>query len=262
MAAEKETRLGGFETLFNKSVPHILEKIFFTLDYDSFLACRKVCKTLNDLLSSEPYQRRSKEMLEDKKKYEKRLCKLAYDGSEEEFHNLISIGVNPNCREAEGNRWTPLLKAVRNNHIIMTKLLLGAGADPNMTNSNGETPLLMAARNGSTDVVKLLLSARADPNIANNVAIAPLQPAVVMRLNDIVTMLLEAGADPNKADEYGQTLLHLAALHGFNYFVVRLLLEAGAEPNKADNNGRTPFQLALKKKQEVNGPIYLRRQGL
>ena len=70
MAAEKKTILGGFETLFNKSVPHILEKIFFTLDYDSFLACSKVCKTLNDLLSSEPYQRRSNEMLEKKKKNE------------------------------------------------------------------------------------------------------------------------------------------------------------------------------------------------
>ena len=31
-----------FNILFTKSVPHILEKIFFSLDFDSFVACGKV----------------------------------------------------------------------------------------------------------------------------------------------------------------------------------------------------------------------------
>ena len=44
MAAENGKGLGGFETLFNKSVPHILEKIFFTLDYDSFWHAEKFAK--------------------------------------------------------------------------------------------------------------------------------------------------------------------------------------------------------------------------
>ena len=246
MAAEKETRLGGFETLFNKSVPHILEKIFFTLDYDSFLACRTVCKTLNDLLSSEPYQRRSKEMLEEKKKNEERLCRFAFNGNEEEVRNLISIGVNPNCREAEGYRWTPLYNAAIHSRTNITKLLLDAGADPNMASTDGETPLMMVACNGSTDLVKLLLSAGADPNKANNDGITPLEVAVSRELNDIVTILLEAGADPNKANNWGETPLHIAALKGLNYFV-RLLLEAGAEPNKANESRMTPLQLALEK---------------
>ena len=29
----------AFDTLFTKSVPHIIEKIFFTLDYNSFKIC-------------------------------------------------------------------------------------------------------------------------------------------------------------------------------------------------------------------------------
>ena len=33
---------GELNILFTKSVPHVLEKIFFSLDFDSFVACGKV----------------------------------------------------------------------------------------------------------------------------------------------------------------------------------------------------------------------------
>ena len=58
--------LGEFDALFKRSVPHILEKILFSLDYDSFSACGKVCKVWNDLLSSESYMRKSCELLLEK----------------------------------------------------------------------------------------------------------------------------------------------------------------------------------------------------
>merc|ERR1712154_732796 len=41
--------------LFTRSVPHILEKIFFSLDYESFVRCSEVNRTWNGLLTSEPY---------------------------------------------------------------------------------------------------------------------------------------------------------------------------------------------------------------
>ena len=151
-------------------------------------------------------------MWEEKKKNEESLCKLACNGSEEEVRNLISIGVNPNCREAKGYRWTPLYNAAIHSRTNITKLLLDAGADPNMASTyDGSTPLLMAAQNGSTDLVKLLLSAGADPNKANNDGITPLEVAVSRELNDIVTILLKAGANPNKVNNHGQTPLHTAA---------------------------------------------------
>ena len=65
MASDKIPNLGQFDTLFNKNVPHILEKIFFSLDYDSFETCTKVCTTWDELLSSESYQNRSREMLDE-----------------------------------------------------------------------------------------------------------------------------------------------------------------------------------------------------
>ena len=44
-----------FDILFTKSVPHILESIFFSLDYESFKTCLKVSTTWRELLTSETY---------------------------------------------------------------------------------------------------------------------------------------------------------------------------------------------------------------
>ena len=51
-------------------VPHILEKIFFFLDYDSFKECMEVNSMWNALLKSESYLKKGKalfhkEILED-----------------------------------------------------------------------------------------------------------------------------------------------------------------------------------------------------
>ena len=64
MADIKAENLGHFEPLFNRSVPHILERIFFSLDIESFLSCRGVCREWNKLLSSPAYERQLKIMLE------------------------------------------------------------------------------------------------------------------------------------------------------------------------------------------------------
>ena len=55
MAAECE-----FDRLFTKRVLHIHEKIFFSLDYESFKKCLEVSKSWNALLLSESFLRRGK----------------------------------------------------------------------------------------------------------------------------------------------------------------------------------------------------------
>ena len=45
----------AFERLFTTNVPHVLEKIFFSLDYETFKACREVCKAWKGLISSDAY---------------------------------------------------------------------------------------------------------------------------------------------------------------------------------------------------------------
>ena len=49
-----------FDRLFTTRVPHIHEKIFFSLGYESFKKCQEVSKSWNDLLTSEHFLRRGK----------------------------------------------------------------------------------------------------------------------------------------------------------------------------------------------------------
>ena len=50
----------AFDMLFNKSVPHILERIFFCLDHESFRNCLEVSNIWHELLTSEIYQKKIK----------------------------------------------------------------------------------------------------------------------------------------------------------------------------------------------------------
>ena len=49
-----------FDRLFTRNVPHVLEKIFFSLDYASFKNCLEVSKLWQDLLTSESFLRKGK----------------------------------------------------------------------------------------------------------------------------------------------------------------------------------------------------------
>ena len=50
----------AFDKLFTKSVPHILEKIFFSLDYHSFKISKEVSNTWKKVLASEAFKRMGK----------------------------------------------------------------------------------------------------------------------------------------------------------------------------------------------------------
>ena len=149
-----------FDRLFTKSIPHILEKIFFSLDFDSFVACRSVCRSWNGLHSSEMYQRKAEELLNS----EVKLCQSSWDGNVEEVGNLLSSGVSPNCTRVLGDAiWlingygTPLIFAATNGHLDVVELLLNAGANPNKPDMDGVTPLHCATHD--PQMWKMLINA-------------------------------------------------------------------------------------------------------
>ncbi len=59
----------------------------------------------------------------------------------------------------------------------VVKLLLGKGADPNLSANDGVLPLHWAAQAGSADIVELLLKKGADPNIPTGNGLTPLKIA-------------------------------------------------------------------------------------
>ena len=53
-------------------MPHILEDIFFLLDYNSYKSCMKVSRSWKDLLTSESFLKRGKSAFHDNIKLELR----------------------------------------------------------------------------------------------------------------------------------------------------------------------------------------------
>ena len=63
----------NFDKILAKNVPHILEAIFFSLDYESFKASFEVSNAWNELLTSGSFQKKVRcvfqdEILEDERK--------------------------------------------------------------------------------------------------------------------------------------------------------------------------------------------------
>jgi ankyrin repeat protein len=77
----------------------------------------------------------------------------------------IEAGANVNCVSGEG--WTPLLSAV-NHDPQLTELLLTHGADPNVASNHGYTPLMRATDLGKSEVARLLLAAGADSQVLDS----------------------------------------------------------------------------------------------
>jgi len=145
--------------------------------------------------------------------------------------------------------------AVTEGNVEIVKILLNAGADVNMDNSDeyddGYTPLQLAIETddllGHETIVRILLDAGA--NVVNTI-LKPLNSAAACGQLEIVKMLLEAGADVNEGErgrgveayDYppGYTALHWAAVN-FQEQTIRILINGGADVNRLDEQGSTPL---------------------
>ena len=80
-----------FDRLIKRNVPHILEKIFLSLDSKSFMNCFEVSKSWNDLLTSESFQRKGKPIFSED--LEEKLQKAADEGNSDEVRKILSSGL-------------------------------------------------------------------------------------------------------------------------------------------------------------------------
>ena len=234
-----------FEILFTKCVPHILENIFFSLDYKSYKTCRDVSTTWKELLTSDSYLKKEKSVFYDEIVYEEKLWKAAKERFVEEVQ-ILSFFVDVNCVKGQ-DQSTPLCEVAKGHACQSQKkviqLLLKRGAKPNTPDKYGCNSLDWAVHFGNRGIMQLLLDGGADPELENRFGWTPLHRAAMCVKRDCMQLLLDRGANPNKATTHGRTSLHWSALRG-NKDVVQLLLERGADPNKADEDGETPLHWA------------------
>ncbi|HEX5000828.1 MAG TPA: ankyrin repeat domain-containing protein [Terriglobia bacterium] len=174
--------------------------------------------------------------------------------------NILSLG-----------NWTPVMYAARENALDAGRALIKARADLNLTDPDGATALVIAIINANYEFASLLLDAGADPDIVDSDAgMGALyaavdmhrlavghgrpnpQPVGLMTAVDIVRKLLAKGADPNiklkkaimqrhhtagdSALGQGATPFLRAAKSG-DIAMMRALVEGGADPGIAMPSG-------------------------
>ena len=94
MAKDELASACNFDILFSKNVPHILETIFLSLDYESYKNCTEVSNEWKVLLSSERYKSKGKSLFKREiKKDEITLMSAANMGDIYGVRRLLATGM-------------------------------------------------------------------------------------------------------------------------------------------------------------------------
>ncbi|GFR98462.1 ankyrin repeat protein [Elysia marginata] len=187
-------------------------------------------------------------------------------GKYRSVETLIRHGANVNFADCNGV--TVLMKAVKQNPPIFSKLILESGAAINTQDNRGNTALFHALEKyeGSVDMeekVSLLLRRGADVNHTNLAMKTPLMVATELKsdFKNVLKTLLDSQSDVNAQDVEGDTALHYA-VSSFDEAKLEMLSSKGADMNLANHESRTPLLAAFKNLNEEAVRGFLRRGAI
>jgi uncharacterized protein len=116
----------------------------------------------------------------------------AFFGKIEAVKYILKAGAEVNSPSKNSLGVTPLQSAVAGSHLEITRLLLEAGASPNVRERGGYTPLHAAAQNGDVEIVRSLIFGGANVEAVSEKNEKPLDMAVKSGHDEVVN-LLKAG---------------------------------------------------------------------
>ena len=135
---------------------------------------------------------------------DKEAMAAAKSGLENTYREKLEEGANPMARDESGS--TALHLASYKGHTGLVQLLAQTkGVLIDARDDAGNTPLQLAAAAGKDEVVPVLLKAGADPNLKNSDGTPPLHRAAQRGFYSVVNALLQGGADPRAKDPQGRT---------------------------------------------------------
>jgi ankyrin repeat protein len=114
--------------------------------------------------------------------------------------------------------------------VLITNLLIEAGANVNLPSPDA-WHVNRRAKNDPWENMRILLDAGANPNLATSRGNTPLLLACSLKCIKSARILLTYGARPNMEDNIGRTALILAA-HDKYPELIELLFEFGADPDR------------------------------
>lgn len=209
------------------------------------------------------------------------LFSIIGEGDVPALRAALDTGADPNVRQAEGYKATPLMWAASRPGPEMASMLLEAGAQVNARDAMGDPAINWATYYGHAGVVAALLDAGADPTLFGHGQAADI--AMRMGHQDVLAVLVSASASKTEQstleralesatasgavevihglaaltsvaharDWSGRPLLHTAARAG-EAAAASTLIEAGADVNGTDAIGFTAlFEAAREGRAEM-----------
>ena len=151
---------------------------------------------------------------------------------------LLDAGANQAIEDADGNTW--LHYAVHGDcSKDVLQAVIDLGADLNATNKQNCTALMLASKKGNVDAMNLLLTAGANRDIQDSDGDTWLHYAVCGDCSkDVLQTVIDQGAELNSTNKQNRTPLLLASIEG-NADAIMVLLNAGANQAIEDAYGNT-----------------------
>ncbi|KAB0793720.1 hypothetical protein PPYR_13340 [Photinus pyralis] len=154
---------------------------------------------------------------------------------------------NPNTSLKHKADQTPLDVAVMRQHLNVVKLLLNAGASPDIPNKDhGGSALHVAVWLGADAIVAAILEKAPNTSLRNKADLTPLDTAVLRGHLFAVKLLLNAGASSDIPNKDGNNALHIAARQGADA-IVDAILEKKPNTTLKNKADQTPLDVAVMK---------------
>ena len=137
------------------------------------------------------------------------------------FQLLLKGGAGLEAKGEDGE--APLYVAAFNRESELVRILLGAGANPNVVNgADKETALHCAARFGFVSIAELLIKGGADTSLDNCRSESPMFIAAKANRFDMVYFLLSHDVPSHTPDRDGHSALYIASERGHKHVVALL----------------------------------------
>ena len=159
--------------------------------------------------------------------------------------SMLSRSIDIDSKDDELS-FTPLIIAVKENHVEVMKYLLQKGADISLTTGSKKgNALHIASQYGSVAAIEMLLCYYLRPDSRDREGNTPLVYAAGCGQIEAVNCLLKHGADPFLRGEHGWSLLHFAAQSG-NVIIIETMLSKGLDiDSRGETLGLTPVMVSI-----------------